>query len=107
MDISSKDDVSSEKFNLRIVTRQITTSVYMQAALSVSSQDAGLMTIATHGNVFERRCSMPAQVLMEILPGEPTFVYTGTLTAKLANLPKLLRASFASSAPNMHHTGQR
>lgn len=57
------------------------------------------MTTETGGNVIEHRCSMTARVLMGIIPGKPFYIYVVLMTAKPANLPKIMIATYALRAP--------
>lgn len=49
---------SSDRFNWCRTTHHFTLPAYMQAAVFVSGQGAGLMTIMTHRNVVVQRSSM-------------------------------------------------
>lgn len=68
-------------------------------ALLVGSQGTGLMTVETHCNVAEHRCSMTAQGLMHTLPAKPFNVYIIAITAKWVTYQKFVKVVNASSAP--------
>lgn len=72
---NSLDDASSDELNLCRVARQVTLPANTHVAVFVSCQGFGVMNIEIQGYLVECRCSMTAQVLMEILPGRPFYVY--------------------------------
>lgn len=70
-----------------------------QAAVLVTSQIAGFMTIKTHNNVVERWFSMTARDLIDLLAGKRLSVYIANLTAKPTHWPNFMIVAFASNAP--------
>lgn len=95
----SRKDASSKEFNLRRVARQVRMLENKQAAVLVSCQSFGTMTIEIHGNVIERRCSMTARGLMNILLGKRFYIYILIVMANRVNLPKFMILSYVLSAP--------
>lgn len=91
----SQDDAPSTEFNLCRVAHQVTIPAYLQGAVLISSQSAGLMTKNTHVNVVEHRCFKPVQGFMDIFPSKRFFVYILTMTSKRVNLPKFLIVGYA------------
>lgn len=53
-----QDDASTDKFNLCCVALQVKIPAHTQAAVLLSSQNAGNMMIENHCNIVERRCYM-------------------------------------------------
>lgn len=72
----------TEEHHMYCIARKVTIPAYSQAAVLVSSCGAGIMTIKTHTYVVERRCSMSARGLMDILPGKSIYVYSANHMAK-------------------------
>lgn len=94
-----KEDDEEEEFFLCRVSRPITIPADTQAAVSVSSQGAGLMLVETHMHLAKRRCSMAARGIMEIFPGKPFFLYVANLSGKPVHLPKHMIVAYASNSP--------
>lgn len=95
---SSHDEALRDEFNLCCVARLITVPAYTQAAVLVSCQSAGLMTIETDHDVVECRCSITARGLMYILTGKQFYTYIANLTARPGNLQRFVIVDSASNA---------
>lgn len=98
VDTASPNDALSDKFSSCFISCQIQIAIWSQAAVLVSSESAGLITIATHCWVFERQCSMTTKGLMDILLGKLVYVYLVNPTAKAAVLTIIILAASASNA---------
>lgn len=99
MRINSHNNALRDKFNLLRVAKQIEVSAYTKAAALVSFQSPWLMTIEIHCNVVARGCSVTLRGIMNNLPGKPFYVCIANLTAKPANIPKVMIVSSAWNAP--------
>lgn len=56
------------------------------------------MTIETHQNVAEHRCSLPARGLIDILPLMPFYPYLANLTTNLISLLQFMIVASSSNA---------
>lgn len=87
------------------VLRQASILENSQAAVCVNCQSDEVMKAETDGNGFKRRCCISAPDLVEILLGNPSYVFIEKLTLKLVNFPSSWR-SLCIKWSSMHHTGK-
>lgn len=81
------------------VARHITIAAHTQSTILLRCEGSGLMKTETHCNIMERRCSIAAKILIEILSEMPPYVYIANLTAKPMKLPKFMIFSILLEAP--------
>lgn len=89
----------TNKHDLRCDASLITAPAYTQADLSVSSECARLMTVETHSNIFECRCSVIAQGLMETFHCKLFYIFVANLAAKPFSFPNFMIGPFVVFAP--------
>lgn len=71
----------------------------MGAAVLVSCDGAGVMTVEARGHVVECQCSITTRDMMDILHGKPIFVYIANMTANPVRLQKFMIVLYAPNAP--------
>lgn len=93
------NDGLGNEYTLCPVQLQTSISTYMQAAIFVICQGAGLMIIETQRNIVERRCYMTARGLIDTLSGKLFYICIPNLTGTCNILQKCMTA--ASRSPGL------
>lgn len=71
---------------------------FTRAAVCIRCQGEGLLLVETHFNIIERRCSIPARGIMDILPAVSFYTHIANMLAKAVSLPKHIIVALATNA---------
>lgn len=101
------NDALTKELNVCPVVRPVTIQRYMHPEAPVGCQGPGCTEIETHRHFVERRWSMTARGLMDILYRKLHFVYKANLTGKAVQPIRVQDKHFLVKRPNTHHTHKR
>lgn len=99
-------NTGKEKEQLYIcqMSRQIVIPPFMQAGNSVRCRRQGILLIAAHPSIVERKCFMAAMGVMGIFRDMSIYIYKANLCAKAVCLPKytIMASQTTALSPIMH-----